>query len=450
VRGRLTRDITPGMLGTGGKWVPALAVLMGACSQDHSVLARRDRGDPALGGTAGATAVATGGAIASGGAGGEAGASLSRPPPEPDGADVLTLAHGVVDAPRLHFCLTRVDDTGRKPSPGAPLPVGGVPFGGVVSLPDLPGLDPESDDFVVTIVAAEASEIDGLSCDEVVARAAELAALQPPLDAPPANDPSAGGRGGNVGAGGDAGAAHVGGAAGHAEVGEGGLAGLGGVAGAGGRGGRGGAGGAQPVLIPPVAVRVHDLVKVPAGTLVRGRNTLLVARGCLGGGTTLNAEFAEELCGAGYRPTRPTVAPVFAALSRIVAADRVGLQVVHATSFVSVDDTLSLRVQPPEGDGWAIAERVSPGAIAPPQPSFEPLASLGADPDAAVLEVYSGRSGAATHTQSWGDARRSSDVGAVAAGATYALVVLGPGLRRAYGAGWWNPPVVSIVETTAQ
>ena len=451
-----------------------------ACHPDHSALAKRDRSPDngvAGGGGGAATVAEAAGATAAGGEGG----GPAGIPDEPTGNDVLTLGHGVVDASRLFFCLARVEDGERAAVPTSPLPEQGLAFGGLLPLDTLPGVDPETDEFVVTVVAADPPEIEGLSCDEAIERAEQLAALQPPLDGRPDGGAGAGGaaeptelagaagsgaRAGASGAGGassaggvaeeggasDGGGVSAGGSTGAPAAGAdaGGLAGAGGAAGA--RGAVGGTGGGEPEvpLIPPPAVRVHDLVRVPAGTLTTGRSTLLVARGCLGGGTTLSSDRQEEICGTGYRPTRPSLAPVFAALSRITESDRVGIQVVHAASFDREDDALTLSLRPDVGAAVELARNVSPGAVAPPKPEFEELSSFGAAPDAALLDVYPRNGTVAVLTQSWGDARHRSEVGPVDVGQSYAIVVVGPGLRRDQGMGWWNPPTLSVVETTAR
>jgi len=454
-----------------GLWLGAALVGV-ACHQDHSALAKRDRPpDHGVAGSGGVAVTIAGAAGAVGAGAAEGGSALI--PDEPAGDDVLTLGHGVVDAPRVFFCFARVEDGERSATPTSPLPEQGLAFGGLLSLDTLPGVDPATDEFVVTVVAADPTELEGLSCDEAIERAEQLAASQPPLDGRPA---------GAAGAGGEAGPTEFGGAAGSGvRFGAGGAGDAGGLAEAGGRDGGGGvgpggfavagaagahalglpggvagAGGAagreepEVPLIPPPAVRVHDLVRVPAGTLTAGRSTLLIARGCLGGGTTLSSDRQEEICGAGYRPAYPTLAPVFTALSRIAEPDRVGIQVVHAASFDREDDSLTLSLRADTGAAVELARNVSPGAIAPPRPAFEALASFGEAPDAALLEVYPRNATVPVLAQAWGDARARSDVGPTAVGQSYAIVVVGPGLRRDQGMGWWNPPTLSVVETTAR
>jgi hypothetical protein len=79
-----------------------------------------------------------------------------------------------------------------------------------------------------------------------------------------------------------------------------------------------------------------------------------------------------------------------------------------------------------------------------------PITHFGSDPDAAILELFSGSADHPVHTESWYGARMRTGVAPLATGSTYAIVVVGPGLRRVHGVGWWNPPSFAIVATSAQ
>ena len=162
----------------------------------------------------------------------------------------------------------------------------------------------------------------------------------------------------------------------------------------------------------------------------------------MGGGTLHSAEWQEGLCGAGYSPTSPTLAPVLVMLSRVSEADALGVQVVHATSD---SRPLEIRSVGP-ASSQSLARDVAPDAIKPRTADLDHSASEYGDPVAdAVLEVL--ESGTVRHSQTWGSAWMGSDLAALSDGHTLAVVVIGPSLGFLPGS-WHHGSNLTIFETT--
>jgi hypothetical protein len=354
---------------------------------------------------------------------------------------------------------------------GDPVPASGLGYGESVSLGSLGEIDPLVDDILPIVLAADGSELDGLNCEQALELAQAYASAGAGLGSvagaagAAAQAAGMGGAGGAWGehawagaglgsvagaAGATAQAAGMGGAGGArgehawAGAGSGPVAGAAaqapGTAGAAGACGAAGAGGAG---VPPPPVRAGPLPVIPRRTLAQNSSFLLVARGCLGGGTLHSGPDQDEICGSGYAPTRPTLAPVLVRLSRLSRAGILGLQVVHASSEADELDVRSLA----NGATRAIATEVVPGAIAPLAPNLEhPARYYGALTPDAMLQVVRHSSSAPVHEQSWQSALASSGLEAVADGQTYTLVVTGPALA-ANAAGWHHPPHICVVPT---
>ncbi len=381
-----------------------MVVLVGACAKDRSDLARRPRST--AGGAGGSNGVSAGGAA--GLAGGAGGSAAGAGPSEPPGPPVVTLLHGVVDAPRVAFCFARHVDGAPAPS-GSPVPVGGLPFGGVVTLGSLPGVDVAREDATLYVVAGAAELLSSLDCAAALERAAALA----------------GGEGGAGGALARASGGAGGAGAGSSPVGD--------------------VGGAPPGASPPPGLRARSLVTIPGGTLEFERSTWLVARGCLGGSVTPNAD-RTGICDASVGADAATLAPVFARLSRITTAGSVGVMAVHAATPVAPDERLSVGLVGPETGWLAIASDLRPGAVAPAVPRFLTEVAWQTRVPAGVVSVVAQRTPPGEVEVPWGELGERAGEGLPEAGETAVLVVVGPGLGVDTEGGGWNPPAVVLVD----
>ncbi len=436
-----------------------LVLLLGAgCQTDHDALTQRDPGRPGAGdgsagedgGNAGTNQAARGGAA-------NAGATGVAGPTEPEGPRVLTLLHAVVDGGRIWFCFSRVDGGMVRPAADSPLPATGLSYGEIVSTGSLTDLDLAADSIQPWVIEGDLSELEGLNCRQALDLAASYARAWPPRAGGGAGglggeSASATGAAGEAGVGGaEAGAGNVGGGAGGTDGvagaggtdGAAGAAGADGAAGAAGAAGTAGAAGAGVELYPPPPLQALPLPVIPAGTLVAERSFLLAARGCMGGGTLHSADWEEEVCGAGYSPTSPTLAPVLVMLSRVTADDAVGVQVVNATSDRR---SLDVRSVGPSAS-QSLARDVAPGAIKPRSPNLDCAAAEYGDPVAdAVLEVVENDGSTVRHSQTWGSALASSDLTALSDGHTFAVVVAGPSLGIQPGT-WHHGSNLTVIET---
>jgi len=422
------------------------------CVSDHDALARHEE-EPASGGSGGTGTVGGAGGtsgLASGAAGSapEGGAA-----PEPTGADAVTLLHGVVDAPHVRFCFARVVAGAPEQPLDLPDPAG-LDFGEATVLGEVAGVSFSHDDLLPIVVAGEPSEIDGLTCSEAVALARAYEASAAGGTGGHSGGP--GGVGGEAGTAGVAAATNVagstsaGGEAGTAgtagTTGAAGAAGSAGgslAAGAGGEAGTAGAAGTSRPLVPPPPVRAQALPMLPRGTLSGGYSTLLVARGCMGGGTLHSGAQQEDICGAGYAPAQPTLAPVLVRMSRLTAPGVLGLVAVHACSE---DEDIDVRSNF-TGESRGIAADVAPGAVAPRRPSLEYAGSVyGVPPIQGMLEVVrSGRSSPVL-TQTWEQGLQLGGLSEVDDGRTYAIVVVGPATTVEPGS-WYQPARLTVVST---
>jgi hypothetical protein len=190
------------------------------------------------------------------------------------------------------------------------------------------------------------------------------------------------------------------------------------------------------------AIRARALALIPSSTLSGGYSHLMVAAGCLGAPSHTDAQ-DQSVCGVGYAPWAPTLAPIVVQLSRITKADRLGLQVVHASTAT---ESVNVRSVPEEQSLTAvqIAYDVPLGAIAPRPPNLAYGTVLFGTPiGPASIEIGS-PAGSFAVQFSWASALSLAALGSVQDGRSYTLVLLGP--RVILGqTGWWNPPAVTIV-----
>ena len=170
-------------------------------------------------------------------------------------------------------------------------------------------------------------------------------------------------------------------------------------------------------------LRVRGLPAMPAGTLSAGRSLLLVANGCLGG-MTYTSSNAELYCGKGYSERQPTVSAVLVSLSRKVAFERVGMQVVHASLASGALDVHSRPPFPSSDTGFSIAGSLVPGQVAPrPASVLNSVLDYGIA-QRHVLEVSDQAS--MPFVRSWEQALTLGSLDELKNGGTYALVISGP------------------------
>jgi hypothetical protein len=370
-----------------------------ACMTDHSALEKMP--NPGSSGGAGGVAGSAGSPVIAGGA--SVGGGGGHPDDEAPGTSVLTIVHGVVDAPSIELCFAKVGGDGTVTPFGQPLTDAPLAYGGNVVLHAVAGADVASDVLEPFVIAGQLDLVSGLDCAAAIALArTDEAAANPNAET------------------------------GSADAGAGGAA----EAGA---GEAGGAAGAPAEVQAPL--RVRGLPAIPAGTLNGGRSYLLVATGCMGG-SGFTAPSAEDYCGTGYTERDPTVSAIFVALSRLTALDHVGMQVVHAslaTGQVSVtsDGGLQSGTTPIPIATNEISGELLPRPAAVDHTALEYGAGMNFS-----LEVTS--QSATLLTVTWPSALTLGGVSALEDGSTYSLVLLGPraDLKQA---GFWNAPVITLV-----
>jgi hypothetical protein len=380
-----------------------------ACMTDHAALEKTPNRGSGGGGAGGSLGIA-GHAPVSGSGGDSAGGG--HPDDEAPGTSVLTIVHGVVDAPSVVVCLATVATDGTVAPFGKPLSPKPLGYGESIVLPAITGADPATDSLEPFLIAGELDLIAGLSCASAIDRAQAEEAQ---------NDASPGASG----------------AAGASELGAGGSPAEGGAFGAGGAAGDTGA--------PPEVqsrLRARGLPAIPAGTLNGGRSYLLVANGCLGG-SGFSAANAEAFCGMGYTERLPTISATFVALSRASSVDHLGLQVVHAslaTGTMSVDSSGGVSSS---SNPIAIVTNEVEGGLAP-RPAY--IAHTAFDYGIARgygLEVVA--QSATLLTESWADVLQTGGVSALEDGSNYALVLIGPRADLQAGPAFWNLPAITVV-----
>lgn len=192
-------------------------------------------------------------------------------------------------------------------------------------------------------------------------------------------------------------------------------------------------------------VRAGALALVPQATFGAGYSDLIVAAGCLGAAAHSDP-IDDSVCGAGYAPESPTLRPVVVQLSRVIQAERVGFQVVHASLG---SDAVDVRSVPPENSGYStiwIAGNVVSGAVAPRPPNLTyPSHAYGVPLAESVLDLTSPASGGQEQIP-WAEVVPATGKLEIADGASFALVLLGPRLGTPAGT-WWHPSAIALIPT---
>jgi hypothetical protein len=185
-------------------------------------------------------------------------------------------------------------------------------------------------------------------------------------------------------------------------------------------------------------IELHSLGVLPASVFAEPKSLLLVSRGCTGGAGHTDA-MEEAICGAGYAPDQPTAGLVAGFMSRIVVADRLALQFVHAAAGLAVSDLWLLPGQD-NVPAFIAVEDWSLGAIAPFPPfSKFPVSTLG-DVGASQLEVFPANQGSAIVSTPLSGAFANSALSAADLVDERGMVFVAVGAAPTAGSGsWWRP-----------
>lgn len=409
-----------------------------SCTSDHGSLARRPNdvtgGAGGQGGASGGSgSPAAGKSNSTGGQSGNDGAGGKLT--EPSGKSVLTLTHGIVDAPRVAWCFARVRD-GKARLVGSPRPKAGVTYGASIVFDDLPDTDLGRDGVVAFAIAGELARIADLNCEEAVALA------EREMGVPPA------GQGGSVGSGGEGGSD----AGSTGEGGEGAASGAGGEMAVGGEGGNPGtdgaagegAGGAgEPDLPAPPRLRVGALPALPAGALSEGYSLLLVSAGCLGG-PAFSGSLERQVCGSAYRPRSPTLTGELVLLSRSTSPSTFGFQTLHASV---ASGELAVSIAPPASSSLTtvtLSLNMTEGMLRPRTPRLDLAPSAyGSGGDDWSVQVTD--SSGTPIKEQWSAVLERGGIDELEVGHGYTLIVIGPGgdlPKRS----WWNAAAITIID----
>jgi hypothetical protein len=420
-----------------------------ACQTDHDALAKQTShsgaGAGGVSGSAGRGPISGGGGSSNAGTGGHA-------DDEAPGKTLITIVHGVVDAPSIVVCLAKVGADGVAVPFGMPLSDAPLRYGQSVVLADIAGVDLANEALQPFIIAGDLDLVSGLDCASAIDQArAEEAAVDSTVAA-------AGGAGASESAAGAPSGA--GGSPGEAGAGDGSA----------------GAGGAAPEV--QSRLRVRSLPTIPAGTLNGGRSYLLVTAGCLGGsgyplpkGMALpngdHTPSAEDYCGTGYSEQNPTVSLFFAAVSRATATGHVGLQVLNgslATDPISVNSSGPLTAGGTrtlgnfvnyDGTPLSIVNDDVAGGLAPrPADIAHSVVEYGSAAGFS-LNVTARRQLTTGDTQTletvtilsetWASVLSRGGVRKLADGSNYVLVLLGPLPDAKPGPAFINAPAITVV-----
>ncbi len=378
-----------------------------SCQTDHDALEKRPpsvAGGSGVGGAVGAS----GSFSQVGGADGQVASGGGHPDDESPGASLLTIVNGVVDAPGVVLCLTKLDAEGGVTALGRPLTESPFEYASNIVLSKVDGAQLDIDTLQPFVIAGELGEqreigrpgeldlIAGAGCEAALARARAEEALVADANALTADAPGAAGEGGGAGGG-----------------------------------------------VPP-RLRVRGLPAIPAGTLNAGRSILYVATGCLGG-ATFSAAKAEEYCGAGYTERNSTSSALLVSLSRRTTFGFTGMQFVHASVATPA---VSVSSQPIVGFGasgpaLAIASTVSEGQVAP-QPALltNPASAYGAQKP---YQVQVSVQGMPIVNYPWAEVLVRGGVAQLVDGSTYALVLLGPRPDHLQPTPIWNASAITVI-----
>jgi hypothetical protein len=409
---------------------------MASCAKDHGLARRPSSETGGTGGTAGAGGKAGAGGNPAGGKsnsnGGKGGGDgVGGKVTEAPGKSVLTLTHGIVDAPRVAWCFARVRD-GVTRLVGSPTPKAGVAYGASIVLDALPNTDFERDGVVAFAIAGELGLIADANCEDAV----ELARRE--MGASPT------GEGGGSGAGGEGGAASGQGG----EAGDGGEAGVTATAGAAGEMAAGSAGSGDPELPDPPRLRVGALPALAAGALAEGYSLLLASAGCLGG-PAFSDEREREVCGSAYRPRAPTLTAELVVLSRKTASSTFAFQTLHASV---ASGELAVSVTPPASGGLTtvtLALNMTEGMLRPREPRLDlPTTAYGGGSDEWSVLVTSS-DGAEPIQEPWPAVLERGGIEALESGHGYTLIVIGPagGVPKR---NWWNAPAITLIDNAPE
>jgi len=408
----------------GQRWLCGLLLLgvLAACETDHAALEKKPTSAAEAGG-GGSNGVAGSPTQIAGGSTGQGG---GHPDDEPPGSNVFTFLNGVVDAPSVVLCLAKVSSDGGAVPFGDPLTDKPFEYGDNLVLKRVAGANLDTDTLQPFIIAGELSLVEGLGCEDAVARAQDEEAVAIDANAHAAE-------GAEAGAANDAGATSVtvgGQAAGGA---------------AGGQATGGGAGGAFPVEVPS-RLRLRELPAIPAGTLSAGRSILYVATGCMGG-FNFDAPSSAEYCGDGYSEKSPTVSGLLVSLSRRTLFGYAGMQFVHASLATQLVDVSSRPALPNADGGFTLVSNVRVGQLLPHSAILShPASEFGVERSYNVAILGSGT---VLTSEPWTAVLARGGVSALTDDVTYALVLVGP--RADHNATkLWNPPAITLIPVEGQ
>jgi hypothetical protein len=219
-----------------------------------------------------------------------------------------------------------------------------------------------------------------------------------------------------------------------------------------------GASSCQALLEMPIGgVFVAPLVVLPPQTLTAPRSLLVVGDGCVGGYVLGDATTAcgtagapAPLDGGATGPDKRTAGAVVVEVSRVAPpSDQMGFQVLHASATLA---PLGVRVVP-MGGGTPVmlTQGLTLGAIAPHPPlAVSPQVAFGIIP--AQSQIVVGDMNGDLFGVGVGDALATSgvDVGEIAPGKGFVLVVVGPkpspldaGLANPGRVVWLRQPLIS-------
>ena len=372
----------------------SLLALAEGCTTDHDQLAKQP-GQGANSSTSAATSSGMGGASSTGS--GHAVTTTGNVGPNQypaDGDDVLTLVHGQVDAERIAFCFAELREGETRLVSGNPTPERGLTYGGHLALRAPGGLDFNDDSIVPIVLAGDLAAVADMDCEEALASAYWVgrAAL------PESDQAGAGGAGGAAGA----------------------------------------AGGPGTAARPPL--RAMELPALPAGTLILGKNYVMVVHGCMGGPGVEDGNGVH--CGHDFSPSRANLRPLLVPVSREIRIGQLALQFMHASLASSQIDIRSRPVDAME-QATLLASSLKYGFV-PSNPrtdfSVEQLGIL----EGASLEVLI--LGQREFESTWEDAAALGGAESVENGESYLIVLLGPALGTQSDEGF-NPTRVSVIPT---
>lgn len=191
------------------------------------------------------------------------------------------------------------------------------------------------------------------------------------------------------------------------------------------------------ITSPPPGVSVAPLALVPSAVFEADKSLLLVPAGCMGGDGHEDAQ-QEQACGVGYSVDAPNPTLVAVSMSRISSPDRVGFQVVQASTAANVFDVY---VTPgiPSATNALLAPLLTFGAILP-YPPFQgyTAADLGAVGDVELV-TFPENDATPTTEIALGDVLTDSGLSTedVAGGQGHVLVAVGAAPGAPSGS-WWH------------